>query len=201
MVKYLKYLLIFLAGIFLSYLLLNWNKTENKTEASHTIAYGIQRLNKMVVAEQQYANFYSHKSQDRYLGNIISFDKTLLLKVEIKAQASYDLSQMKVEIDSVNQIIHIQKIPELKIETYPDIEFFDMKQSTLNQFTNQDLNDIKQRAIKEVMKTINTSDLKSEAREQLITNLEEIYLLAKIYGWQVQDDSPYAKDLENRIKL
>ncbi|MGI9525954.1 MAG: DUF4230 domain-containing protein [Weeksellaceae bacterium] len=201
MTKYIKYLLVFIAGIFLAYTVIQLTQKDNKTEASHTIAYGIKRLNKMVVAEQQYANFYSHKSQVQYLGNLISFDKNLLLKVEVKAQASYDLSQMKVEVDSVNQVIHIRSIPPLKIETYPDVEFFEMKQSSLNQFSKDDLNQIKKRAVKEVMKTINTSDLREEAREQLIMNLEEIYLLAKIYGWKVEDDTPYASDLESRINL
>ncbi|MXV37506.1 DUF4230 domain-containing protein [Flavobacteriaceae bacterium Ap0902] len=201
MSTYIKYLLIFLAGIFLTYFFVSQTKDNNKSEASHTIAYAIQRLNKMVVAEQTYANFYSHKSQNTYLGDLLSFDKNVLLKVEVKAQASYNLNELVVDIDSANQVIHIKRIPEVKVETYPDIEFFDMKQSTLNQFTNEDLNGIKKRAIEEVIKTINLSNLKVEAREQLIYNLEEIYLLAKIYGWEVQDDTPYAQELENKIKL
>lgn len=177
------------------------SKEESKTEASHTIAYGIQRLNKLVVAEQHYANFFSHRSSNSFLRDLISFDKNLLLKVGIKAQASYDLSQIKIEMDSVNKKIYIHSVPPLKIETFPDVEFFEMNQSRLNQFTKDDLNAIKQRAIEEVEKTMDQSDLKQQAHNQLILNLEDIYLLAKIYNWQIVDSTPYAKELEERIRL
>lgn len=199
--KYIKYLLIFLAGIFLTWLVLRFTAKDSRSEASHTIAYGIERLNKLVVAEQNYANFYSHKSKSSYLGEFLSFDKTLLLKVDVRVQASYDLSQMEVQIDSVNEVIHIRKIPEVKIETFPDVEFFEMSQSMLNQFSKDDLNGIKQRAVAEVVKTIDQTDLKQQAHEQLLQNLEEIYLLARIYGWEIRDDTPYSRELEQRIKL
>ena len=190
-----------MAGILLTYAVVNWTKKDSKIEASHTIAYGIERLNKMVVAEQNFANFFSHKSKTSFMGDIISFDKNLLLKVDIKAQASYDLKKMEVEIDSVNEIIYIRSIPELKVELFPDVEFFDMNQSMLNQFSKDDLNAVKKKAILEVEKTIDQSGLKQKAHEQLIQNLEDIYLLAKIYGWTVKDATPYAKELENKVKF
>lgn len=199
--KYLKYLLVFLAGIFITWMALRFTQKNTKTEASHTIAYGIERLNKLVVAEQNYANFYSHKSKNSFFGDALSFDKNLLLKVDIRTQASYDLSKMEVEIDSVNEVIHIKSIPELKIETFPDVEFFEMNQSMLNQFSKEDLNGIKQRAIAEVGKTIDQSDLRRQAHEQLMINLEEIYLLARIYNWEIQDDTPYSRELQQRINL
>lgn len=194
-------MLFFIAGLVVMYVVFQWTNHQKKVEASHTIAYGIQRLNKMVVAEQNYAHFFSHKSKDSYLNNMVSFDKNLLLKVDIKAQASYDLRQMQVEVDSVNHIIKIKKIPEVHIETFPDVEFFDMNQSMLNQFSKDDLNGIKKRAIKEVSKTIETTDLKTQAHEQLLENLEEIYLLAKIYGWKIEDKTPYAESLEERVRF
>lgn len=198
--KYLKYIFLVIIGFALGYLVLKATYKEQADESSSTIAYGISRLNKMVVAEQTYANFYSHKSKAGYLGNLVTFDKNLLLKVKIKAQASYDLSKMKVEIDSANKTIHIKEIPELKIETFPDVDFFEVNQSKFNQFSKKDLNGIKKRAIEEVKKTINETNLRNEAHKQLIYNLEEVYLLAKVYHWQVVDDTEYADELRNRMK-
>lgn len=185
----------------IAYAVFNWTQKDTTTNASHTIAYGIERLNKMVVAEQQYSNLFSHKNKTSYMGDLFSFDKNLMLKVDIKAQASYDLKQMKVEIDSVNEIIYIKSIPPLKIETFPDVEFFEMNQSMLNQFSKDEINDIKKKAIVEVQKRMDQSDLKEEAHEQLIENLEDIYLLAKIYGWKVVDDTPYAQELERNVRF
>ena len=196
-----KYLLVFVAGIAIAYFIFNYTKNETKTDASHTIAYGIERLNKLVVAEQNYTNFYSHKSKTSFLGDMLSFNKNLLLKVDIRAQASYDLSQMEVEIDSANQTIIIRKIPEVKIETFPDVEFFEMNQSVMNQFSSDDLNAVKKRAVQEVEKTVDNTDLKKQANEQLLENLEEIYILAKIYGWKIDDQTPYSRTLNERVRL
>ncbi len=199
--RFLAYLLVFVLGALVTYFVVNWTKNTQQKEASHTIAYGIKRLNKMVVAEQEYSNFYSHKSTTQYLGDLISFDKNLLLEVRIKATASYDLSKMVVKVDSANETIYIEKIPPVKIELSPDVEFSELNQSMLNQFSKEDLNGIKQRAIKEVEKTINDTELREKAHEQLLTNLEELYLLAKIYGWKVVDKTGVSISLENKIKF
>ncbi|MRI62610.1 DUF4230 domain-containing protein [Ornithobacterium rhinotracheale] len=199
--KYLKYLCVLVLGALLTFFVMKATQKDHAQEASSTIAYGIERLNKMVVAEQTYANFYSHKSKDSYLGNLISFDKSLLLKVEVKAQASYDLSKMQVKLDSVNQTIYIQKIPPLQIELFPDVDFFEMNQSKMNAFSKDDLNGIKRRAVAEVEKTIDQTSLRKEAHEQLLQNLEEIYLLAKIYHWKIVDETEFAEEMKNRIPI
>lgn len=201
MIKYLKYIIVFVVGVFLTYVILDGSKEESKVEASHTIAYGIQRLNKLVVAEQNYSNFFSHKSKTSFLRDLISFDKDVLLKVEIRAQASYDLNKMQIEMDSINEIIYIRSVPPLVIETFPDVEFFEMNQSRLNQFSKDDLNAIKNRAVEEVEKSMNQTDLKQQAHDQLILNLEDIYLLAKIYNWEIVDSTPYAQELEERVRF
>lgn len=196
-----KYALLFILGALIAYFLTNLRKDETAVEASHTIAYSIQRLNKLVVAEQNYANFISHKSQKSFLSDLISFDKNLLLKVDVKVQASYDLSQMQIEIDSANETIYIRSSPPLVIETYPDVEFFEMNQSRLNQFSKDDINAIKLKAIQEVEKTIDYSDLEQQAHDQLILNLEDIYLLAKVFDWKIVDSTPFAKELEEKVRF
>lgn len=202
--KYAKYLLVLIIGVVLGYFLLKKSTSNTTEEATTFIAYGIQRLNKMVVAEQNYSGFYSHKKTASYAGGILpfdKFDKTLLLQVKLKAQASYDLREMKVELDSANKVIHIKKIPTLKIETFPDVDFFDVQQSVFNQYNKQELNVAKQRAVQEVSKSLDMENLRKEAHEQLLYNLEEIYLLAKIYHWKIVDDTDYAPELEKRIKI
>ena len=192
----------FIAGLAVSFIVFQIASKDNKTTASHTIAYGIQRLNKLVVAEQNYSNITTSHSRNSFMDlDFVGTKSKIILKVDIRAQASYDLSKMQVEIDSVNEIIHIKRIPELQIDTFPDVEFLDIDQGIFNQFTEEDINAIKSRAIKNVQNTMDTTDLRQQAHEQLLQNLEEIYLLAHIYGWKIQDDTPYATSLEKRIKL
>ncbi len=185
-------------GILLTYFFMKQIQTESSVNESHVIAYEIKKLNKMIVAEQMFSDVYSHKNS-RYvpgLQDYFSFDKKVLFLVNAKVQAVYDLSKLEIEVDSVNQTIIINKVPDLEINTYPDVKFYDMEQSTFNSFDKDELNTIKERAIKHIEKTIDKGKLEKEAHQQLIENLGELYLLAKAYNWKIVDKTPYAKELE-----
>src|SRR5690606_20283166 len=100
----------------------------NSTNESHVIAYEIKKLNKMIVAEQMFSDVYSHKNS-LYLPGLqdyFSFDKKILLLVNAKVQAVYNLKELEVEIDSANQTIYINHVPDLEIQTFPDVRFYDM---------------------------------------------------------------------------
>lgn len=171
------------------------------TENSHSIAYEIKKLNKLIVAEQHFSDVISHKNSIHlpYLENLFSFDKKVLILVDADVQATYNLNNMDVKLDSVKKIIYINKIPELEIKTYPDIKFYDMEQSRFNTFQKDELNQIKERAVAQIEKSIDKNKLESEAREQLLENLGEIYLLAKAYNWKIVDNTPYADDLNKKF--
>jgi len=187
-----------LFGALLTYFIMKQFQTENSTNESHVIAYEIQRLNKMIVAEQTFSDVYSHKSSRSLPGmeDYFSFDKKVLFLVNAKVQATYDLKELEIEVDSVQKIIHINKVPPVEIQTYPDVKFYDLEQSRFNSFDKDELNAIKTRAINHIEKTIDKAKLEKEAHAQLIENLGEIYRLAKLYNWKIEDNTPFAKELE-----
>ena len=196
--KYFYLALGLLVGIFLTYFLMKQFQTDSSTNESHVIAYEIKKMNKMIVAEQMFSDVYSHKNS-RYLPGLkdyFSFDKKVLLLVNAKVQATYDLSKLSIEIDSINQKIIIQKVPDVEIQTYPDVKFYDLEQSSLNSFSKDELNQIQSNAIQHIEKSIDQEKLKKEAHAQLIDNLGNLYLLGKAYGWEIVDQTPYAKELK-----
>jgi len=190
-----------LLGTMGTYIVMKKLQNNTTTSNSHTIAYEIKRLNKMIVAEQQFSDVYSHKNSWYIPGfeSYFSFDKKVLLLVDAKVQATYDLSQMEIKADESSRTIYINKIPELEVKTYPDIKFYDMEQSRFNTFQKDELNEIKEKAVKEIEKSIDRTQLEKDAREQLIQNLSEIYLLAKTYDWKVIDNTPYAEELSEKF--
>ena len=187
-----------LFGVLLTYFLMKQFQKESSVNESHVIAYEIQKLNKLIVAEQAFSDVYSHKNS-RYipgLANYFSFDKKVLLLVNAKVQATYDLNQLKVEIDSVDKIIRIQEVPPLEIAVYPDVKFYDLEQSTFNTFQKDELNAIQKRAVQHIEKTIDRPKLQKQAHVQLIENLGQIYQIAHLYSWKVEDHTPFADELE-----
>ena len=173
-------------------------KNSKSTNESHVIAYEIKKLNKMIVAEQMFSDIYSHKNSLYVPGlqDYFSFDKKILLLVNAKVQAVYNLKELEVEIDSANQTIYINHVPEMEIQTFPDVRFYDMEQSTFNNFNKDELNKIKENAVAHIEKSIDKKKLRNEAHSQLIENLGDLYLLAKTYGWEIVDKTPYAQELE-----
>ena len=191
-------LITFILGILIAQWGIKSLEKKSMSEDSRVIAYQIQKMNKMVVAEQSLAEIYTHTSKKSLpgLGSIYSSDKKVTMMINAKVQASYDLTQMEVELDSVNKKIVIASIPPVDLKVYPDVDFFDMDQSIFNKFEKNELNEIKNRGIAQVEKKIDREKIKKEAHQQLIQNLSDIYQIAKIYGWEIEDRTTYANELK-----
>lgn len=187
-------------GVLVTFFGVKFFQQENTHEDARVIAYQINKMNKLVVAEQSLSEIYTHSSKKGIPGldYFYTSDKKVTLLVNAKVQASYDLSKMEVELDSVNKKILIQSIPPVDLKVYPDVDFFDMDQSMFNKFEKNELNEIKKKGIAKVESKIDRDKLKTEAHQQLIQNLSDIYQIASIYGWEVEDKTIYASEL-NKI--
>jgi len=191
-------LITFILGMLIALWGIKSLEKKSMSEDSRVTAYQIQKMNKMVVAEQSLAEIYTHTSKKSLpgLGSIYSSDKKVTMMINAKVQASYDLTQMEVELDSVNKKIVIASIPPVDLKVYPDVDFFDMDQSIFNKFEKNELNEIKNRGVAQVEKKIDREKIKKEAHQQLIQNLSDIYQIAKIYGWEIEDRTTYANELK-----
>ena len=191
-----------LLGFVLTFLLMRQIQENRISDHSHVIAYEIKRMNKMVVAEQNFSEIYSHKNSRSlpFIRDYFSFDKSVLLIVNAKVQATYDLNQLDIEIDDNNNKIIINSIPDLELQVYPDVQFYDVEQSRFNAFKKDELNQVKQNAIKEIEKKIDRNKLEQEAKEQLLQNLLDLYLLARSYDWGIEDRTEFAEELEEMFR-
>ncbi len=198
MQKIIPYIFIFLLGILVTYLFIEnrKNSSENTIESVAIINEKIEKLNKLVVEEDTYAEIYTYKNAKNLLGKWLTFDKKLILLTKAKVQASYDMRKMDVRLDTIKHIIYIQKTPDLKVEIFSDVDFHDMEQSNFNKFELQEINQIKKKAVAQIEKKIDKVSLEKRAKEQLIRNLSEIYLLAKLYGWKIEDNTSYKTELK-----
>lgn len=191
-----------LLGFVLTFLLMRQIQENRISDHSHVIAYEIKRMNKMVVAEQNFSEIYSHKNSRSlpFIRDYFSFDKSVLLIVNAKVQATYDLNQLDIEIDDNNNKIIINSIPDLELQVYPDVQFYDVEQSRFNTFKKDELNQVKQNAIKEIEKKIDRNKLEQEAKEQLLQNLLDLYLMARSYDWGIEDRTEFAEELEEMFR-
>ena len=76
-------------------------KEENTqiTENSTLIQQEIKNVGKLVVTEGYFSEVITYQDAKKYLNNWISFDKKALIVVNAEATISYDLHQLRYEID------------------------------------------------------------------------------------------------------
>ncbi len=155
---------------------------------TNLIQQQIVNVGKLIVTEGHFSQVLTYKDQDKYFMDLISFDKKALIVVNAEATVSYDLRQMKYDIDQENKTITILNIPKEEIKIHPDIKFYDVTQSRLNQFTGDDYNKINQSVRKNLEKKIAQSPLKANAQNRLISELSKILILTNTMGWTLRYD-------------
>lgn len=180
------------AGVLLVVVLLfkfcEFKKDDNSSLDYNTnlIQQQIVNVGKLVVTEGHFAEVVTYKNQDKYLMDMLSFEKKAVIIVNADVTVAYDLRQMKYDIDEKNKTITIAYIPKEEIKISPDIKFYDVEQSSMNPFTGDDYNKINKSVRANLAKKIEKSSLKSNAKNRLISELSKILILTHTMGWKLQ---------------
>jgi len=146
----------------------------------------LNNVGKLIVTEGNYAEVLTYSDSKDLLYGLVDAQKKALVVVNAKATIAYDLGKVKTEIDQTNQIVRITNIPEPELSIFPEIEYYDVTQDYLNQFNASDYNKIKQRVEEQLRTKIEASELKANAQNRLIAELQKIYILTNSLGWELQ---------------
>lgn len=171
---------------------------------TNLIQQQIVNVGKLVVTEGHFSEVVTYKNQEKYMMDMLSFEKKALIIVNADVTVSYDLHQMKYDIDEANKTITILSIPKEEIKISPDIKFYDVEQSQMNPFTGDDYNKINKSVKANLVKKIESSSLKSNAQNRLISELSKILILTNTMGWKLQYNGEVIeneKDFSTKVKL
>lgn len=204
MKKYLVGALVVLI-VFLAYRYFeNRNAERDRLEESTAlIQQQIKNVGKLVVTEGTFSQVYTYKDTKNRFLDVLPARKRALIVVNTKATVAYDLSKLVTEVDVENKTVHIKSIPEEEINIYPDIQYYDITQDYLNQFTAEDYNKIKTRINKSMREKVENSTLKTNAQNRLISELQKIYILTNTLGWTLTyNDQEFGAEQEmQELKL
>jgi len=182
----------------------DFKKDESNIEYnSNLIQQQILNVGKLVVTEGHFSEVLTYKDQDKYLMNMISFEKKALIIVNADVTVSYDLHEVKYDIDEKNKTITITNIPEEEIKISPDIKFYDIQQSRMNPFSGDDYNKVNKTVRANLEKKIAKSTLKSNAKNRLVSELSKILILTNSMGWTLKFEGNVIEkeaDLDTSIK-
>lgn len=180
------------------------NEAKDQLEADTSlIQKQIKNVGKLVVTEGTFSQVYSYKDSRQFYLDIFSARKKALIVVNAKATVAYDLSKLKVRVNKERKTVNITHIPKEEININPDISYYDVTQDYLNQFKAEDYNKIKSRIEKSLRRKIENSDLKNNAENRLISELQKIYILTSSMGWTLEYKSRPVQDQQalEQLKL
>lgn len=195
-----------IVGIFLLFKFCDFKKNDDDDISYNTnlIQQQIVNVGKLVVTEGHFSEVITYKNQQKYLLDMISFEKKALIVVNADVTVAYDLHKMKYDIDEKNKTITIISIPKEEIKISPDIQFYNVEQSKMNPFTGDDYNKINKSVKANLAKKIEKSSLKTNAQNRLISELSKILILTNTMGWKLQYEGKVIeneKDFGQQIKL
>lgn len=192
-----KIILSFIGGaIAMIFLFLLWNSITKKADDKvqndyYIITNQIRKMNKMVVMEQDFSSMQKTKITSNILGSSIlpATEKEIITFTKTNAQVTYDLSKMKIKVDSINKKLIIEELPNADIRIIPSVEIQSMDDSFFNRFSEKDFQKITKSAKDNAYKTVNQNRLRDEGRKQLLENLDQIFVLAKALNYKIEDQT------------
>jgi lipopolysaccharide export LptBFGC system permease protein LptF len=195
-----------IGGIFLLFKYCDFKKNDDEdiTYNTNLIQQQILNVGKLVVTEGHFSEVITYKNQQKYLLDMLSFEKKALVVVNADVTVAYDLHKMKYDIDEKNKTITIVSIPKEEIKISPDIQFYDVEQSKLNPFTGDDYNKINKSVKANLAKKIEKSSLKTNAQNRLISELSILLITTSQLGWTLKYEGKVIeseKDFGKQIKL
>lgn len=155
-------------------------------EHSALIQESLKNVGKLVVTEGHFSQVFNYNNSKDLFGNLISVEKKALVVVNADVTIAYDLSKIEYKIDESTKTLFILNIPEEEIKISPDFEYYDIQADFLNPFEAKDYNAIKKTVNQQLMQKIEASDLKSNAKNRLISELAKFYILTNSLGWTLQ---------------
>jgi hypothetical protein len=182
------------------------DKQEDKIvlkESSALIQEQIKNVGKLIVTEGHFSEVFNYKSSKEILGDYFTSDKKALVVVNAEVFIAYDLSKIEFDIDEASKTLTIISIPNEEIKINPDLEYYDVQADFFNPFEAKDYNNIKETIKVSLLKKLETSDLKTNAKNRLISELSKFYILTNSLGWTLQYNQNPINNIEelNGIKL
>ena len=184
-----SYLLVFIIGVLITLLYFKKETKKQEKEQIQVMLHEIKNVSKLIVAETEVSEIYNYQTAKNYFYFPYDFEKKAIIIANAKVRVAYDLSKMKIALDSVNKRIILKNIPKEEIIITPNLKYYDLEQSVFNSFTKDELNKINQKAIDKLKETIDVSELKQKAKQKLIQELQKLYNITSVLHWEVVDET------------
>ncbi len=173
-------------------------------ENSLLIQEQLKNVGKLIVTEGHFSEVFNYRNSKEIFGEYFTSEKKALVVVNADVTIAYDLSKIEFKIDEAGKTLSIINIPKEEIKISPDFEYYDVQSDFFNPFEAQDYNKIKETVKRSLMRKVENSSLKTNARNRLISELSKFYILTNSMGWTLEyNNNPITnpEDLSNEVLI
>ena len=154
------------------------------SESSTVMLEKIQKVFKFVAAEGEISEIYDYKDYQYY--DISPFRKKILVRVNAKVLVGYDFEKASFKIDDATKTITIDSIgPAEVLAIDHDLDYYDIQEGTFNYFSEEELNEINEKAKNYAASIVQDSDLYKVAAEQKDDLIDMMRVAASSAGWEI----------------
>ncbi len=173
-------------------------KKENKAilyENSMLIQEQIKNVGKLIVTEGHFSEVFNYKNSKELFSDFFTAKKRALVVVNADVTISYDLSKIEYHIDEATKTLQIISIPKEEISIHPDLEYYDIQADFFNPFEANDYNNIKETVKTSLLKKLEKSSIKANAKNRLLNELSQFYILTHSMGWTLKyEETPITEE-------
>jgi hypothetical protein len=184
-----KWVLLVLVGLvlFFGYKFVFEDKNTSSIEYDTLlIQQQIKNVGKLVVTEGHFSEVMTYKDKKETYVPGLSFNKKAIVVINAEVSVGFDLSLVKYDVDVENKTVTILSIPKEEIKISPDLKYYDIESSTFNEFSAADYNKINKIVKANLVKKIEKSSLKSNAKNRLISELAKMLVVTSSLGWTLE---------------
>lgn len=148
----------------------------------------IRPVLKLTTVEGQFSEVYTYENPDGYMVNL--WDKKVIVRVQATVSAGYDLTNLKIDADSVARVFRIGPLPPIQILSIDHkLEYFDIQTGTFGSLAPAELNQIEYESKEKIREAANRSNLLEVARTQANEMFDIIRFMGESAGWRVEVDT------------
>jgi hypothetical protein len=180
------------------------NKRHDKEilfESSLLIQEQINNVSKLIVTEGHFSEVFNYKNSKEILGDYFTSEKKALVVVNADVFIAYNLKEIVFEVDESTKTVTIQNLPEEEIKISPDLEYYDIQADFFNPFEAEDYNKIKKTVKAALLKKLEASDLKQNAKNRFVSELSKFLILTNSLGWTLKYNETPIKATEDFMGL
>ncbi len=182
----------------LLYFLGKLDTSSTQITASQILQSQLKNVSKLVVTEGHFSEIITYTDAKKMYLDMFTAEKKAIVLVNAKATIGYDLSKIKHQIDEPTKTITILELPAPEITIIPEVKYHNLQEDFFNPFTPEDHNQIQQKVSEQLQSKIKSSSLFKNAKNRLLSELHQLYILTNSLGWTLKHNS---KTLDTTIAI